>query len=491
MKQRKSNQSRLLLPEARVLVLPDGIVSTDAPRMIETARRCGLQLDDWQQDIASILFARQADGSYAADTIGISIARQAGKTYLISALMIALCLVEPKTTVMWTAHHTSVMLETFRHMRTTIGIKAIALHVLAVRSSNADRSIIFRNGSRIVMRSREAGAARGLDNVSVLVLDEAQILSEDAMADILPTQNAAKKALTIMMGTPPRPKDPGDVFTEQRENALTVTSGKQPPELAAWIEFAADSDADTDDLKQLRLANPSYPKRTPLRAIRKLRRSLSEDNFRREALGIWDANNTPLVIPQSVWDSCEDPDSVGVERLVLGVDVSPNRQEAAISVAALREDGLVHVELIATSGSILPNGVPLNVGWIPDWLAERARANRLAGIVVDARSPAATLLPELKARRLKVTVTGTDDMADACAGFYDSCVEGTLRHIGQPQLTVAMQNARKRTISGDRWAWNRKSSDSDITPIVSATLAVWGVRSRKVKGGRPVRMVFT
>ncbi len=40
----------------------------------------------------------------------------------------------------------------------------------------------------------------------------------------------------------------------------------------AWIEFSADDDAETDDLSQLKQANPSYPKRTPLRAIRKLRR---------------------------------------------------------------------------------------------------------------------------------------------------------------------------------------------------------------------------
>ena len=471
-------------------VLPDGITATGGARIVETARRCGLVLDDWQQDLASVIFAKQADGAYASDTVGISIARQAGKTYAIVAMMIALCLSEPKTTVVWTAHHNSVMLETFRSIQATCRRREVAFHVLGVRASAEDRSILFRNGSRLMMRARESGALRGVPNVSVLVLDEAQILTEAAMSDVAPTQNVARKALTVMMGTPPRPKDPGDVFTEQRENALKVAAGKQPVELATWIEFAADSLADSDDLEQLRLANPSYPKRTPLRAIRKLRRSLSEDNFRREALGIWDETTTPMVIAQSVWDSCEDSASLGVDRLVLGVDVDPGRTHAAISVAGLRSDGLVHVELVATTASVLEKGEMPSVGWVPDWLAEKAAANELAGIVLDAKSPAASLLPELKARKLPITVTSVDDMADACAGFYDSAVEGGLRHIGQPQLTVALQNARKRSLSGDRWAWNRKSSDSDITPIVSASLAVWGVKSRKVKSSKPVRMVF-
>lgn len=457
---------------------------------MEVARRCGLELDQWQQDIASIIFAKQADGTYASDTVGISIARQAGKTYAISAMMIALCLSEPKTTVVWTAHHNSVMLETFRALRATCSRREVAFHVLTVRASAEDRSILFRNGSRIMMKARESGALRGVPNVAVLVLDEAQILTEAAMSDIAPTQNVAKKALTIMMGTPPRPKDPGEVFTAQRENALAVVKGKSVSDLAAWVEFAADPLADSDDLEQLRLANPSYPKRTPLRAIRKLRRNLSEDNFRREALGIWDEQTTPMVIPQACWDAVEDAGSMGVDRLVLGVDIDPGRTRASVSVAGLREDGLVHVELVATSASVLEKGEALSVGWVVNWLADKAQANDLAGIVVDAKSPAASLLPDLRARKLPVTVTTMDDMADACAGFYDSVIDKGLRHIGQPQLTLSLQNARKRSIAGDRWAWNRKSSDSDITPIVSATLAVWGVKSRKVKSGRPVRMVF-
>ena len=112
------------------------------------------------------------------------------------------------------------------------------------------------------------------------------------------------------------------------------------------------------------------------------------------------------------------------------------------------------------------------------------------GIVVDEKSPAASLLSDMKASKLPVVVTNVTDITDACAGFYDSAIDGTMRHIGQPQLTIALQNARKRSISGDRWAWNRKTSDSDITPLVSATLALWGVKSRKVKSGKPVRMVF-
>ena len=75
-------------------------------------------------------------------------------------------------------------------------------------------------------------------------------------------------------------------------------------------------------------------------------------------------------------------------------------------------------------------------------------------------------------------------MATACAQFYQRATEDGLRHTDQPQLSVALASARKRSL-GDRWAWNRKTVDADITPIVAVTLAAWGVKTDKVRGGAP------
>jgi hypothetical protein len=35
---------------------------------------------------------------------------------------------------------------------------------------------------------------------------------------------------------------------------------------------------------------------------------------------------------------------------------------------------------------------------------------------------------------------------------------------------------------GDAWAWDRKNQSADVTPLVAATLALWGFTS---KAGRP------
>ena len=78
------------------------------------------------------------------------------------------------------------------------------------------------------------------------------------------------------------------------------------------------------------------------------------------------------------------------------------------------------------------------------------------------------------------TVTDWGDMKAACAGFMEGIVGGQVRHSGQHQLTNALSHAGKRDVEGG-WAWSRRNPRSDITPIVAATLAVWGARNSKIK----------
>lgn len=78
-----------LLPEARLLALPAGITSTAGPSIIAVAEKIGLLLDSWQRDIAKITWAKRVDGSWANDIVAMSIPRQAGKTYLVAAMIFA------------------------------------------------------------------------------------------------------------------------------------------------------------------------------------------------------------------------------------------------------------------------------------------------------------------------------------------------------------------------------------------------------------------
>src|SRR5690606_24916223 len=94
----------------------------------------------------------------------------------------------------------------------------------------------------------------------------------------------------------------------------------------------------------------------------------------REALGIWDAKVTRNVIDLASWSVVADPASMPVDRLTLAIDVAPQREVAAVSLAGLRPDGLWHVEL---------DEHRKGADWAIGWVKQRAEKNELHAVVVD------------------------------------------------------------------------------------------------------------
>ncbi|TCK41253.1 phage terminase large subunit-like protein [Leucobacter luti] len=481
---------------ARHVVYPKGIVTTAWTRVVAQCLLMGVTFDEWQHGIGKIALGKTADGKYAATVGGVqlSIPRQVGKTFLVGMIIIALCILNKNLTVLWTAHRTKTATKTFQTMQGMVKKKKIRGHLAAgrndgIRTANGEQEIRFRNGSVIMFGAREGGFGRGFDEVDIEVFDEAQILTEKALEDMVAATNQSRQpsgALLFFMGTPPRATDPGEEWLERRNDALEIKPMDQVVGLSddtVYVEFSADKDADPDDMDQLAKANPSFPHRTPLESVLRMRKNLkNEDSFKREAMGIYDALDSGQVIDDNSWSKVCDPASMPLERLTLAIDVAPDRSMASVSLAGRRADGLWSVELDEQKRS---------VEWVSAWVKSRAEKNRLHAVVVDEMTG---LVEERKGRNYLV---GTDvvvtlaaaegrDMAIACGQFFDGVMEPVpkLRHTDQPQLNVALSVARKRPLAG-AWAWNRKDADSDITPIVSATLALWGAQKDDVE--RPTR----
>ena len=71
-------------------------------------------------------------------------------------------------------------------------------------------------------------------------------------------------------------------------------------------------------------------------------------------------------------------------------------------------------------------------------------------------------------------VTGAEH-AEAVGVFMDEVYEETLRHLGSAELLDAVRGAKLRSM-GDAHLWSRRHATVDISPLVAATLAVWGAR---------------
>lgn len=456
---------------AKHLTAPTGITSTGWPAVRKTCvEKLGITFDDWQDGAGRLILAKREDGNLAAmvDGVGLSLPRQVGKTYLIGAMVFALCVNQPGLLVIWSAHHARTHGETFLAMQGFASRGKVAPHVKQVFTGSGDEEIRFHNGSRILFGARERGFGRGIPGVDVLIFDEAQILSDRALSNMLATMNTSRFGLQLYIGTPPKPEDMSESFTRMRKSALAgeLTDG-------AWIEFGAAEDADGDDRKQWRKANPSFPKRTPVQSLLRLKRKLTEADWLREGLGIWDVLGAQSVIDPVLWHEGADPASMAIERLSLAVAVSPDRSVATVGLAGQRADDLWHVEVDEQRAG---------TAWLVEHVADRCERNNIRAVVIDAQSQAASLVDDLQQRGVKVTVTDLRKLATACGGLYDAVVDGRLRHIDQPLLNASNGAAGKRLVfNGEAWVWSSKHAALDITPTQAVTLALWGAQNSKVK----------
>jgi hypothetical protein len=214
-------------------------------------------------------------------------------------------------------------------------------------------------------------------------------------------------------------------------------------------------------------ANPGLGIRISAEHVANELRSMDARTFAVERLGIgdWPKTDGRVVSPidWEKWAALVDEDSEIVGSVRFAVDVTPDRSKAAISASGQRADGLVHVEIVEHKRG---------TGWVVDRLVELVSDHHAAEVVCDTRGPAAALIRDLEDARLPLRLMSTADVVNACGTLVDHVDQRTLRHLGSGELSLAVRNAATRPL-GDAWAWSRRSSKVDISPLVAATIGVW------------------
>jgi hypothetical protein len=440
------------------------------PSVRQTCHRLGWHFDGWQEGAGMLVLSQRADGEYAADTIVISIPRQVGKTYLIACIIFALCLMKPGLKVIWTAQVKDTALETFAQFLAMSQRPRVRPHISKTPQGKGDEAIVFANGSSIEFGARESGFGRGRTDVDVIVFDEGQHLSTEALENMGAAQNVAQNPLCFVMGTPPRPRDKGEFFTLLRQEALAGESDG-----TLYIEMSADRGADPMDRDQWRKANPSFPFRTSERAMLRLRKKLkNDDSWNREALGIWDEITKQFSpIPGALWAEQVDIGPPGDAKPdALAVDMSHGRH-LSVSACWLEAEDTAHGEEVWAGPD--PDAA---VEWIV------TRAGRRMPVVIDSASPAASLAPVLRARGVRVLMTSGADMAKACGQLVDKIGLSKFTHAAQEPVDDAVKGARKRAIgTAGGWGYDRADQSVNIAPLVSLTLALFGALATKKRTG--------
>lgn len=459
---------------ARRFTYPAGIEKTVWPRVEAKGRELGLGFDWWQSQLGTVCLGYGADGKYVATVggVGMSIPRQVGKTYFVLAMLVILCILFPGLQVVWTAHHLRTSTKTFTALRGICRRRKVAPHVRAMRSANGEQQVEFVNGSTIMFGARSQGFGRGFDEIDVEVFDEAQILDTKALEDMIAATNQARHehgALLFFMGTPPRPTDPSDAFTERRNDAWRGDPGPRLDDDAIWVEIGAPPKSDPNDRSVWPAMNPSFPSRTPLESLLRLRRNLKdESSWNREGRGVWDEDHDGGDLPSTAWLGLKKIDAERGGQVAFGVDVAEDRT-AWIGVAWWLPGDKIHVELVpATADEEDATAMPAHR------LAERAKevADVWAGPVVGPKSLEAELL---RARVAWVVPATSTDFAAACGEFSNRIQAGTIHHGNQGPLNDAVKVAKWRGPAGARSF--QLAGMPEVGPLAAAVRAVHGLIS--------------
>lgn len=471
-----------LVDIARHCVIPDDIEFTRFYELIAPQLPgMGITLDQWQQDIWEVALGLRADSTLCCDVMGVtlSIARQAGKTWGIMVGLVAICLSRPGTTAVWSSHHDRTSSETLEKIAGIVEKPAIRPKMRAqfpVVMTDDSRGVHFANGSRILFGARSSGFGRGFAEVDIQVYDECQNLKEAALTDMLAAMNVSDIGLAFFMGTPPRPQETrlgvDEAFRRRRKRATEVK--KRRPFKGVYVEFSADRDAplDIDDpefWEHLAAANPSFGFRVGESAIERLVENMSPEDVYREVMGIWGETGATLSpIDAEAWGRAVSVGpGDGEKPTALAVDMSHDRE---ISIgAAWRVDDSLHVEEVWAG---IDDAAAL------EWVV--ARAGRRLPVVIDSMSPAAALIPALKARGVRVHAGTSGDMSKACGLFTSGVASGRITHAGQAPLAEACGGARRRPIgTAGGWGYDRRDPSVKIHPLVAVTLASLGASMKK------------
>jgi hypothetical protein len=172
------------------------------------------------------------------------------------------------------------------------------------------------------------------------------------------------------------------------------------------------------------------------------------------------------VVDPAAWAELADLTTASSAHALAG-DVSADRGHAALAQAELDSRGRVLVEVVDYRG-----GTGWVVAAVRAWLAAHP-----GGTVTCDALAAGTLADRLELAGITCTRTGPAQMARACADLLDGINNGLLGHRAQELLDAALACAGRRSL-GDGWAWSRKATAVDISPLVAATLAAWSARVR-------------
>ena len=462
----------------QVPLTPETTLGFDCIEFAEQVLR--VSLNPWQKYFIKRALEILPDGSYRYRTVLLLVARQSGKSLVMTVVALYMMLVAAQgELVLGTAQDLDTSEGTWGDAVEMVeAVPALSRLVKQVVKVNGKKSLVLANGSKWKVAAAKRTGGRGKSAGLVLLDELREHLNYEAWNAITNTTIARREAQVWGVSNA---GDAGSiVLKELREKAIAQ---KDDPGARTLIcEWSAPDDcpvgepgvpieSDPEVLAGVLQANPSVGHTVTLEAIEASRATSQEAGYRTENLCQWVTAMERGPFDEESIEACVDLESVVDEAspLVVSVDTARDRSVSWVAVAGWRPDGVPHVEVIARRAF---------TDWVPAYLAGKdpgTLAFRPAATVVQGRGcHASSLIDFIEDADVPVTRCEGNDLTSACGQFFDRIVQGTVRFGDEPALLTALREVVVKNL-GDAFVWNRDKSPVDVAPLCAATFALWGL----------------
>lgn len=430
------------------------------------AKRLGTPFMPWQQHVANIACEIDpATGLFVYREVTLTVPRQSGKTTLILAKSTHRCIAYTRQVAMYAMQSRNDARKKWEDdYLAGLDLSQFRGQYRA-RKTNGNEAIIWhRSKSRFGITSNTEKAGHG-STIDEAYIDEAfaqpDARLEQAFKPAMITRSQPQLWVVSTAGTPKKSKYfHGKVKKGRRLAERGIQTG------VAYFEWSLPDDLDPGDPRNWWKCMPALGHTISEDAIRADYISMELDEFRRAYLNQWvDADRVDPVIPLTMWAELVDMNSeIDNQGLALAVDTSPDRHKTSIAAWGMRKDGRHHIEVVDYRDG---------TAWVIDRCVELWQRWNPRALVIDPVTAAGAFIEPLTAKGIPVLETTAREVVQATGALYDLVLADRVRHIDQPELNTALENAAKRELEG-AWTWSRRKSTDDISPIVAVTLAWHG-----------------
>lgn len=470
-KERVGNQ------EPRIKHEPKGIVDyEDAYDACELASRYGLTPDPWQRALLKSWLGRKEDGSIAAKTAAASVSRQNGKNALIEvrSLYGAAILGEK---ILHTAHQLKTARKAFERIKEFFNNERLYPELFSlvknIRMANGQEAIFLKNGGCIEFVARTRQSARGF-SVDVLIVDEAQELTDEQQAAIMSTASTSADPQLIYVGTPPDLGAEAEVFKRIRKDGIEGLD-----DTLSYYEWSVEEIGDISNQDRWYETNPSLGIRLNYEFVKKECRTMSPDVFARERLGWWAKKSNSRIFKENEWNALAIAAAPQDGKTTFGIKFSPDDSYVAIVACRREKKGKPHIEIVKYQSCAK------GVTWVANFLDERR--SKISCVMIDGLGAATNLfgkLEDLSFPAKAMMRAKTEDVISAVAMLENAVTEGEITHFDQEALNDSITCAIKRNI-GKKGAYALGSTaDGDSLPAEASALAIWCNKKTKRNPGR-------